>query len=156
MPVQQQNEYYTCTGHFRIYHFTIFISCNLKNSSLEIRLLNILLLLLLSPLLSIGQVKNIQGRVLDRQSDEPVPFASVQFSLHRGRVLTDSSGMFIISLNNVLADDSLTITSVGYSPVKIPLSDLKDSSFITVPLKIEASKKEVVVKTSYNRALVGL
>lgn len=116
-------------------------------------MLNILLFLFFLPLCSKAQIKNVQGEVVDKQSDEPIPFASVQFSFHGGGVLTDSLGRFIISLNNVLVNDSLIVTSVGYSQVKIPLCDLKDTSFITVPLIVESSKKEVVVKTSYNRAL---
>ena len=112
-----------------------------------------MIIFLLAPYCLQAQTINIHGKVIDKQSDEPVPFASVQFVLHGGGVLTDSSGIFTITPDNVFATDSLMITSVGYSPAKIALADFKDSSFVNVQLVVAPSKKEVVVKTKYNRAL---
>ncbi|MBS1744643.1 MAG: carboxypeptidase-like regulatory domain-containing protein, partial [Bacteroidetes bacterium] len=84
------------------------------------------------PLVLQAQTKSINGEIIDRQSDEPIPFATVQFVLHSGGVLTDSLGRFSISLDNVLPNDSLLVTSVGYSPSQIPVSYFKDSVFVTI------------------------
>jgi hypothetical protein len=100
-----------------------------------------------------GQTKAIRGEILDKQSDEPIPFATVKFLLHGGGELTDSLGRFSISLGNISLKDTLRITSVGYTPMQIPVSDLKDSAFITIQLTVLPPQHEVVVKTKYNRAL---
>lgn len=97
--------------------------------------------------------KNLQGELLDKQSDEPVPFASIKF-LHQGNgVLTDSSGRFTLTLNDKDANDTLQITSVGYSSLNIPVSAFRDSGFATIHITILPPQKDVVVKVKYNRAL---
>lgn len=105
------------------------------------------------PVCALSQTKTIQGEVLDKQSDEPVPFASVKFLVQGSGMLTDSLGRFSLSLNNISATDTLLVTSVGYAPFQIPVAELKDSSFITIQLVVLPPQHEVVVKTKYNRAL---
>ncbi|MEP6683486.1 MAG: carboxypeptidase-like regulatory domain-containing protein, partial [Parafilimonas sp.] len=105
------------------------------------------------PLFANAQTKTIKGEILDKQSDEPIPFASVKFLIKGTGKLTDSLGRFTLSLDNISAGDSLQITSVGYTPLHIAASDLKDSAFITVQLILLPPQHEVVVKTKYNRAL---
>jgi len=46
------------------------------------------------------QVKILKGVVLDKQSDEPITFASVVFKVSGGGILTDSIGRFSFPLNN--------------------------------------------------------
>jgi hypothetical protein len=104
------------------------------------------------PLYLSAQTKTISGEVLDKQSDEPIPFASVKFLVNGSGMLTDTLGRFSLPRNNIHDNDSLQITSVGYVPVKIAETDLKDSSFITIHLVL-LQQKEVVVKSKYNRAL---
>jgi hypothetical protein len=41
---------------------------------------------------SMAQGKRLSGVVKDKQSDEPIPFASVEFKLSKKGVLTDSAG----------------------------------------------------------------
>lgn len=113
----------------------------------------LLTLMLLIPLYVSAQTKIIQGEVLDKQSDEPIPFVSVRFAVQGGGMLTDSLGKFSIVLNDKTVADTILITSVGYNPLQIPVADLKDSSFITIQLTVMTAKQEVVVKTKYNRAL---
>ncbi len=112
----------------------------------------LLIIIFFIPIYLSAQTKIISGEVLDKQSDEPISFASVRFLVNGTGMLTDSSGRFSLALNNVGAHDTLQITSVGYTPIKIAETDLKDSSFITIHL-ILLSQQEVVVKTKYNRAL---
>jgi hypothetical protein len=100
-----------------------------------------------------AQVKNLQGEVLDKQSEEPIPFAAIKF-LHQGSgVLTDSLGRFTLEMKNWPVGDTLQISSVGYTPLNIPIASLRDSSFLTVHITVLPPQHEVVVKTKYNRAL---
>ncbi len=114
----------------------------------------LLTLIFLIPFCVSAQIKVINGEVLDKQSDEPIPFASVKFTIQLGGMLTDSLGRFSIVLNTKTAVDTISITSVGYVPEKIAVSDIADSSFITIQLTVAQSQKEVVIKTKYNRALL--
>ena len=59
----------------------------------------LLTLMLLIPLYVSAQTRVIQGEVLDKQSDEPIPFVSVRFAVQGGGMLTDSLGKFSIVLN---------------------------------------------------------
>jgi hypothetical protein len=107
----------------------------------------------LIPTYSQAQIKSLQGEVLDNQSDEPIPFASIQF-LHQGSgVLTDSLGHFALELSKWPAGDTLRVTSVGYTPLYIPVGAFKDSSFLTIHITVLPPQQGVVVKTKYNRAL---
>jgi hypothetical protein len=107
----------------------------------------------LIPVYSQAQTKTMQGEVLDRQSDEPIPFAAIKF-LHQGNgVLTDSLGHFALETNNWPAGDTLRITSVGYMPLDIPVAAFRDSSFLTIHITVLPPTQGVVVKTKYNRAL---
>ena len=107
----------------------------------------LLTLIICFPQYLFSQNKTIQGEVLDKQSDEPIPFASVKFTVQGGGMLTDSLGKFLITLNNTNDSDTVLISSVGYTHVKIPVSYLKDSSFITVQLTVTPPQHDVVVKT---------
>lgn len=100
-----------------------------------------------------AQQKVLKGVVLDKQSDEPIPFASVIFKKSGRGMLTDSLGQFMFILNSWADNDTLEINSVGYTIQNIPFQTLKDSSFLTIHIEVQPPKNEVVVKTKYNRAL---
>src|SRR5690349_10189297 len=96
--------------------------------------------------------KNLQGELLDKQSDEPIPFASVKLLHQEIGVLTDSLGHFSLSYIND-ESDTLQISSVGYSTLNIPLSAFRDSGFVTIHITVLPPTIGAVVKVKYNRAL---
>ena len=65
------------------------------------------------PLHTLSQTKMIEGEVLDKQSDEPIPFASIRLLLQGSGQLTDSLGRFSLPVNNKSLKDTVQITSVG-------------------------------------------
>lgn len=100
-----------------------------------------------------SQSSYITGTITDKQSDEPIPFASVFFKKDGRGILTDSLGHFSLYKVGVAMNDSLIISSVGYDALSYLLSSLKDSSSLSVQLIVSKVKNEVVVKGKYNRAL---
>lgn len=102
---------------------------------------------------SFSQKKIIIGRILDKQSDEPLPFASAKFKYSGKGVLTDSSGTFILETDKINPKDSLIISSVGYKALSISVNTFSDSTKFTCKLEILPPANEAVVKTKYNRAL---
>jgi hypothetical protein len=101
----------------------------------------------------LSQSRTLTGIVRDKQSDEPIPFASAQLKLYNRGALTDSLGKFSLRVDNWLNNDSLIISSVGYKNARIPLTYIKDSNFIVIKLDLLPTAYEAVVKSKYNRAL---
>jgi hypothetical protein len=102
---------------------------------------------------SLAQVKKISGTIKDKQSDEPIPFASVVLKKTGQGILTDSLGKFLLLPEKWIGNDTLEILSVGYKPVLIPLPAKQDSFFITLKMEVLPPTVEAVVKSKYNRAL---
>src|SRR4051812_41019633 len=112
-----------------------------------------LFILLFINSLAISQSTSISGMVIDKQSDEPIPFAAVTFRKDGRGTLTDSLGKFSLYIVGVQAYDTLEINSVGYKIVYLPFKTLKDSVQLTVQLEVLPAQNETVVKSKYNRAL---
>ncbi len=119
---------------------------------LYFRVFVVFLLILCSSIL-FSQNVVFKGIVKDKQSDEPIPFASAVFKISGKGSLTDSSGTFIIEVNQIIPNDTLKISGVGYKLVLIPISYLSQSSFQEIKLEVQPSVSEAVVKSKYNRAL---
>ncbi|MDE3234988.1 MAG: carboxypeptidase-like regulatory domain-containing protein [Bacteroidota bacterium] len=100
-----------------------------------------------------AQVSLIHGVVKDKQSDEPIPFASAVFKQSGRGALTDSAGHFILYAGSWTAHDTLQILTVGYKPVLIPISFFKDSATFVVKMELLPPSTGVTVKAKYNRAL---
>ncbi|TDH23346.1 carboxypeptidase-like regulatory domain-containing protein [Segetibacter sp. 3557_3] len=99
-----------------------------------------------------SQRKTIAGSVRDQQSDEPIPFASVQLKNATAGSLTDSLGKFVFSYSST-GGDTLLVTSVGYNPLAVVLPKYQDSTSIEIKLAVAQVGKEAVVKVKFNRAL---
>ncbi len=104
-------------------------------------------------LVAYSQTTDITGVITDKQSDEPIPFASVFFKKDGRGTLTDSLGRFSLYKVGVAANDSLIISSVGYKIIAYAFSSLKDSFSLSVQLVVLPPGNEAVVRSKYNRAL---
>ncbi len=114
-------------------------------------LLTVVCIIALVPLYA--QLKIISGIVKDKQSDEPIPFASAVLKKNGNGSLTDTIGKFYFTVPKSVVIDTLQIFSVGYKPVFIPFNLTKDSFFVEVKLEVLPPSNETVVKSKYNRAL---
>src|SRR3954462_8791333 len=83
-----------------------------------------------------AQVKILRGVILDKQSDEPIPYASAVFKKNGAGALSDSLGKFTLELRNSPVGDTLVVNNVGYKPALIPFSDIKDSASITIYIEV--------------------
>ncbi|HJS54822.1 MAG TPA: DUF5686 family protein, partial [Chitinophagaceae bacterium] len=111
-----------------------------------------ILFLLLPGMVALSQRKILAGVVKDAHSDEPVPFASVQFINSTVGTLSDSSGTFSFSLSQ-WPSDSLEITCVGYQPYKLFVPTSHDSITIEIILERGTFNEGVKVKTRVNKGL---
>ncbi|MCU7550291.1 DUF5686 and carboxypeptidase regulatory-like domain-containing protein [Chitinophagaceae bacterium LB-8] len=105
--------------------------------------------------LSSSAQKVLKGIVMDRHSNESVPFASVQFKKSGAGKLADSSGTFMFLFQH-WPKDTLLITSVGYQDYEVFINPVAGASdTISLLIKMEPGKINigVVVTKKVNRGL---
>ena len=115
-----------------------------------------LLLLLLNitfPGQSMAQVRTLHAKIIDLHTEEPIPFASVQFYKTSYAKLSDSAGRFRFILDQ-WPSDSLLISYVGFEDYYLHI----DTSIHTIDLIIKMERKrnvnEVIVKSKVGRGLI--
>ena len=117
------------------------------------RSLYILLLFLLLPgMFAFSQRKILTGVVKDAHSEEPIPFASLQFINSTVGKLSDSSGAFEFNLAQ-WPSDTLEITCVGYQPHKLFIPAYLDSIRIDIIMERGTFNEGANVKTKVNKGL---
>ena len=100
-----------------------------------------------------GQQKVITGIVSDAHSEEPVPFASVQFINTSFGIQTDLAGKFSFKFTEWPAD-SIEITCVGYQPFRFFLDRKKDSIFTNINLQRGTFNEAASIKIKVNKGLL--
>lgn len=111
-----------------------------------------LLFLLLPGMYALSQRKILAGVVKDAHSDEPIPFASLQFLNSTVGKLSDSSGKFEFNLSQ-WPSDTLEITCVGYQPYKLLIQSSLDSITINITMERGTFNEGVRVKVKVNKGL---
>src|SRR6185503_4324683 len=110
------------------------------------------MLLFLPGMVALSQRKILAGVVKDAHSDEPVPFASLQFLNSTIGKLSDSSGRFEFYLSQ-WPSDTLQITCVGYQPYKLFIPSDRDSITIDIIMERGTFNEGARVKTKVNKGL---
>jgi hypothetical protein len=103
--------------------------------------------LLLSCLLSHAQYTVVKGEILDKESGETLPFATVMFTASSTGTTTDLDGKFTLETNNPLYDQ-ITVSYVGYEPkdVKISPGKVNERVIKLKEIKLELETVEVRAK----------
>lgn len=101
---------------------------------------------------SFAQQKSISGIVRDTHSEEPIPFASVQFKNSGIGKLTDSAGTFTFYLNE-WPSDTLEITCVGYQPFSYFVDKTKASLILSINMERGTFNDGAQVRTKINKGL---
>lgn len=106
-----------------------------------------------------GQSKIIRGFIKDAQSDERIPFASIQFLKSRVGKLSDSAGTFTFRFTE-WPSDTLLATYVGYKDTPFALNGDtllkrgKDTIDIVILMDRGKYATEVIVKRKIDRGLL--
>ncbi len=97
-----------------------------------------------------SQLTRVTGKVIDAQSKELIPFASIYFSDKSKGTVSDFEGNFIIETST--GPDSLIVTSVGYSVKKLAIQKYQVQQ-INILLEEEVgSLNEITVSVTENPA----
>jgi hypothetical protein len=103
-----------------------------------------------SALVSTAQKLTISGKVVDKETSEPLPFASVGIMGKSIGTITNLQGEFDFHLSNELRNNIFTINMLGYKTFEAPVWSLLSDS---LAIKMERSNlilQEVVVSDSLN------
>lgn len=77
---------------------------------------------------------SIKGRVIDSNTDMPVPYVNIGIVELRIGTVSSYEGDFELAYNSEA--DSITFSSVGYKPKRISVGDLKDNSNVNLEPQI--------------------
>lgn len=100
-----------------------------------------------------GQLRKVKGIVKDGHSDEPIPFATIQFRKATFGKLSDSAGKFTIVLNR-WPSDTLVVTYAGFEDKLIHLDTSLTEIDLTIAMERGKPVGEVVIKSKINRGLL--
>src|SRR5450755_38609 len=106
-----------------------------------------------------AQAKVLSGVILDIQSGERVPFASMRLVKHNYGKLSDSAGGFTFRFEK-WPRDTLEVSYVGFQTYFLVLNDsllrrsTKDSLFVVINLQRGAYINEVVVRKKVDFGLL--
>ncbi len=78
------------------------------------RLLFILSVIGLSPVVSYAQEGRITGRVVDAETQSPIPFASINLREEQTGALTNEYGYFQLAMPTKVTEDSIVVMALGY------------------------------------------
>ncbi|MBC7935904.1 MAG: carboxypeptidase-like regulatory domain-containing protein [Rhizobacter sp.] len=114
----------------------------------------LLIISFISIAFSVRAQTSLGGNIFDRRNNKPLQNVSVSIKKKNIGSLSDKKGHFEISAAKLKKTDTLVISSVGYSTIKIPVSDaflLKDYFLAEDSKNLE----DVVVKAYKNHSSEG-
>ena len=76
--------------------------------------------------------QSISIQVKDSLSLSPVPFSTVSFSNNKG-LISDENGIFQLITSELINQDSLFVSSMGYEKLSYPLLKFRDSIIYLIP-----------------------
>ncbi len=98
----------------------------------------IILLILGTGMLSVTvNAQIISSRVVDKKTNQPIPYATIQIGENQG-VVTNEEGSFSITMDDIASKtDSIYISSMGYEKVGVSVKNSMDSIIYIQPKAIE-------------------
>ncbi|MDN6280547.1 MAG: carboxypeptidase-like regulatory domain-containing protein [Psychroflexus sp.] len=91
--------------------------------------IKILCTLLFSLCYTLSGAQNLRGTILEKNTQETIPFATVQLGENYGAI-SNSEGKFNIDTTQTRRSDSLKISSMGFETHQVSLKEFKDNDSI--------------------------
>jgi hypothetical protein len=102
-----------------------------------------------------AQTIQIKGNVIDAASGEAMPYVNISLAGKTAGTISDTNGQFELKFNKS-KNDTITLSSIGYKTLKIPVSDITDE-IINVQMSTDLfSLPEVTILPGENPAMVLL
>ncbi len=109
--------------------------------------------LLINPIILLSQQREfVNGRLIDEQTQNPIPFASIRMKNKSIGLISNFDGGFKIPLDYKKVGDTLVVSSIGYKSKEVVLSSLLKNQINIIFLVEDVEVlKEVVVTSSKKR-----
>ena len=105
------------------------------------------LIFLLLVKISTGQEYiTVTGTVLDKETRQPLHFASICIAGNRIGTVSNYSGNFLLKIPSHLKEDTLHFSFIGFSPKKVPLNRIRNNMIEVFLEPIYYNVKEVVIR----------
>jgi len=95
----------------------------------------------------------ISGRVLDKQTNAPLPYVHIGVMNRNVGTISRENGQFELDVSNVPTSEKITFSMVGYSTVHLTISSITSSEVIVSLTPSVTVLKEIVV---YDKPIVDL
>ena len=108
--------------------------------------------------LCFGQKVELTGIIIDSNTHQPLPFATIElFSLKTGTI-ADKNGNFIIKITSSdIILDTINFSYLGYEKVKMSISDfLKSEKNIVLKEKIIELEEVKIIPRKYTTTILGI
>ncbi len=90
-----------------------------------------------------GNILTIRGTIVDRETGDPIPYANIGLFNKNLGTLSDPDGSFEIVLPGSAINDSLLVSSIGFSTEKRPLTILANQKS---PVRINLARSTTTLK----------
>lgn len=97
--------------------------------------------------------QHIRARITDSHDQKPLPYAVISLS-HQRIVYTDSLGYFTLRTDSLFKKDTLHIQFIGYQPLSLPASSLRDNMVISLDPSVESLQPVTVINCQRTRNFV--
>jgi len=96
----------------------------------------------------------ISGIIVDEETSEPLPFATIGLK-NKGRgTVTNSNGEFGLKITSDLSDDTLSVSYLGYIRTEIPVKQAFHNG-LSIPMKREyISIPEIIIKNQIPQEII--
>jgi len=94
--------------------------------------------------ISFGQII-IQGRILNKETHEPIPYTNIGIANSNVGTLSNEDGSFSIPIPNKLNKDTLTFSALGFAKRTIPIQFIRQQKELTILLSERPSLLNPVV-----------
>lgn len=99
------------------------------------RLLLISLLLVINQAYVLSQaLQKFSGKVVDKETNEPLPYASIIIKEKPIGTVTNADGEFDFYIPSEYSQDTLMISMMGYSPHRVRIADIKEPRKLLIRL----------------------
>ena len=100
-----------------------------------------------------AQVKKLSGHIRDSHSEEPIPFASLEFKNTAIGALSDSAGNFSFTFYR-WPSDTLMVTFVGFEDYALPIDTTLEEIQVIIEMERGKSNKEVIIKSKIGKGMI--
>jgi hypothetical protein len=109
----------------------------------------------LTDTLSQSKVDYITGLIIDEESAEPLPFATVALK-HKGKgTVSNNNGEFGLKITSDFIDDTLSVSYLGYLGREMPVKQVIGNNF-TIALKREfISIPEIIIRNQIPQGIIS-